>query len=127
MTMNDAGADRELLDTAAAWDRAMVLNDADEIGRFMADEWVIIGPDGMRTGRAAFLDQIRSGRLTHHTMTTEEASVNIYDTVGVLTARGVSAGHYDGHPFHETEVQSNVFVKRDGAWLCVLTHLSKLS
>ena len=42
-------------------------------------------------------------------------------------ARGVSAGAFDGRPFEEVERQSNVFVKRDGAWQCVLTHLSKIS
>ena len=125
--MNQSHAETELLTTAAAWDRAMVGNDADEIARFMADEWVIIGSDGKCSGKSEFLAHIRNGRLTHHTMTTEDADVRIYNGVGVLIARGISAGHYDGQPFHEIERQSNVFVKRDGAWRCVLTHLSQLS
>jgi ketosteroid isomerase-like protein len=119
-------AEAELLAVAAAWDRAMVGNDADEIGRYIADEWVIVGTDGSQTDRASFLSVIRDGRLTHHTMTTVDAEVRVYGAVGVLRARGVSAGSFDGHAFTEVERQSNVFVNRDGEWRCVLTHLSRI-
>src|SRR5262249_18708734 len=36
----------DLIRLAHGWDRAMVRNDADEIGHYMADDWIIIGPDG---------------------------------------------------------------------------------
>ena len=39
----------------------MVANDADAIGRFMADDWIIIGSDGI-TDRATFLGVIKSAR-----------------------------------------------------------------
>ena len=119
-----ATTDAELRATAAAWDQAMIANDADAIGCFMADEWIIVGTDGGVTGRAAFLSQIRDGRLSHHTMTTEDAHVRIYGDVGVLVARGVSAGSFEGHRFRVEERQSNVFVRQQGSWRCVLTHLS---
>ena len=117
----------EVRERARAWDRAMISNDADAIGLFMADEWVSVGSDGHVTDRAAFLEQIRSGRLTHFVMTTEDAQVTVYNDVATLVARGVSAGHYDGREFREVERQSNVFVRRDGQWRCVLTHLSRIS
>jgi ketosteroid isomerase-like protein len=111
---------------AAAWDQAMVSNDADAIGHFMAADWQIIGADGGITDRATFLAQIREGRLSHDTMTTEDATVRIYGSVAVLVARGVSAGRFDGRPFRVVERQSNVFVHEAGVWRCVLTHLSPL-
>ena len=117
----------EVRERARAWDRAMISNDADAIGLFMADEWVIVGSDGHVTDRAGFLEQIRSGRLTHNVMTTEDAQVTVYNDVATLVARGVSSGHYDGLEFREVERQSNVFVRRDGEWRCVLTHLSRIS
>ena len=105
----------------------MVANHAEAIGRFMADEWEIVGPDGRMGGKVCFLDHVRSGRLTHHTMTSEDVRIRVYGETAVLIARGVSAGVFDGRPFEEVERQSNVFVKREGAWLCVLTHLSRLT
>ena len=112
---------------AQAWDRAMITNDADAIGRFMAEDWVIIGADGGRSDKARFLDLIRSGVLTHDVMTSEDLDVRIYGQTAVVTSRGVSGGTYQGSPFREVERVSCVFVKDGMEWKCVLTHLSRLS
>jgi ketosteroid isomerase-like protein len=122
----DVASDVELAATAAAWDEAMVSNDAEAIGRFMADEWVIVGTDGGTTDKRTFLEQVRTGRLRHDTMTTADIRVRLYGDVAILLATGVSAGMFQGRRFHEHERQSNVFVRTNGAWRCVLTHLSRL-
>ena len=122
----DEFPDPELAAVAAAWDRAMVSNDADAIGGFMADDWIIIGADGDTTDKATFLEQIRSGNLMHDTMTTSDIRVRRYGNVAILLATGVSAGTIDGQHFHEHERQSNVFLRTDEYWRCVLTHLSRI-
>lgn len=123
----ELSARSELLLVVDEWDRAMVANDAEAIGSFMADDWTIVGSDGSVGDKERFLAFVRSGDLTHHTMTTEDANVRIYGETAVVTARGVSAGTYQGQPFHEVERASSVFVKQSGRWLCVLTHLSRIS
>ena len=44
---------QELLDFSKRWDEAMVTNDADEIAKFMSDDWKIIGSDGI-TSKSSF-------------------------------------------------------------------------
>ena len=117
----------DLIRVAHAWDRAMVLNDADAIGQFMADDWVIVGSDGRIADKATFLGLIRSGALTHDVMESHELDVRVYDAAAVVLARGVSGGHYQGQPFREVERVSCVFVRPHGQWRCVLTHLSRLA
>jgi ketosteroid isomerase-like protein len=117
----------ELLHVANAWDRAMVANDAEAIGAFMAEDWTIIGPDGSVGDKKAFLGLVKSGHLTHDVMTTEDANVRMYGNTAVVTARGVSGGQYQGQPFRELERSSCVFVKESGKWRCVLTHLSRIA
>lgn len=116
----------ELKAVVAAWDQAMIHNDADTIGQFMHDDWVIIGSDGGVSDKATFLALIRQGRLTHHTMTSEDLQIRGYGDVAVLIATGISAGRFDGHRFRENERQSNVFVREHSTWRCVMTHLSRL-
>lgn len=118
--------ERELIELAHAWDRAMIANDADAIGSFMSRDWVIIGSDGREMQREAFLDLIRSGKLTHDIMTSEEVNVRVYDNAAVVTARGVSGGEFAGHRFLEVERVTSVFVREEGVWRCVHTHLSRL-
>ncbi|MGH9813329.1 MAG: nuclear transport factor 2 family protein [Candidatus Acidiferrales bacterium] len=117
----------ELIDLSHAWDRAMVENDAEAIGRYMADDWVIIGSDGRVGDKATFLALVKSGALTHDVMESHDLNVRVYGDAAVVTARGVSEGKYQGQPFRERERVSCVFVRQGGQWRCVLTHLSRLA
>lgn len=116
----------ELVDVVRAWDEAMVANDIAAISRFMADDWTIVGPDGSIDGRERFLSFITSGDLTHDTMTSEDLIIRVLGDSAIVMARGVSAGVYQGRPFREHERSSNVFARREGRWVCVHTHLSRL-
>lgn len=123
--MNRSAHD-ELMAVATEWDQAMIENDADAIGRYMADDWTIIGSDGSLGDKATFLGLVRSGALSHDVMTTEDLQIRVYGDTAVTVARGVSGGRYQGRPFHEVERVSCVFVRQEGRWRCVLTHLSRL-
>lgn len=126
MTVN-GDMEAELIDLASEWDRAMVENDAEAIGRYMADDWTIIGPDGRVSDKATFLELVQSGALTHDVMESEDFSVRVYGDSAVVISRGVSGGKYQGQPFREVERSSCVFVRHEGRWQCVLTHLSRLA
>ena len=106
-----AGADRmadtesaaELLQVVRHWVAAMIGNDADNIGRYMADDGILIGSDGRTIDKATFLGVIESGELSHDTMESEDVKIRVYDNAAVVTASGVSAGRFRGHPFREVE------------------------
>jgi ketosteroid isomerase-like protein len=119
-------ARHDLLHAIAAWDRAMIANDADAIGRYMAEDWTIVGPDGSVDGKRRFLELVRSGALTHDVMESHEVDARLYGDTAVVVARGISGGAYHGRPFHVVERVSSVFLRQDGRWRCVLTHLSRL-
>jgi ketosteroid isomerase-like protein len=108
---------------SAAWDQAMVSNDAEAIGRFMAEDWVIISEHGVMT-KEKFLAVVASGDLTHETFTGEIISVRQHGEAAVLTGRVRNNGHYKGQPFSSDEWTTDVFVKRHGTWLCVHSHIT---
>ena len=119
--------EEELIGVAHAWDQAMVANDPEEIGAYMADDWTIIGPDGSVSDKATFLELVRSGKLTHDVMESHDLKVRVYGDTAVVSARGVSGGHYQGESFYLVERTSCVFVRQQSRWRCVLTHLSPIS
>ena len=57
----------------------------------------------------------------------ESAQLLMDAGISEATARGVSGGRYEGQPFREVERASSVFVRQEGRWQCVLTHLSKIA
>lgn len=117
-------AEQELLKLGADWAEAMVANDADRIGAFMADEWVIVSERGIAT-KEHFLGFVRSGALTHSSFEMiGEARIKIYGETAVLTGRVVNTAHFGGQRFDQDEWSTDVFVEREGKWLCVLSHIT---
>ena len=114
---------RELEKLEGEWSQAIVSNDAEAIGSFMADEWLIVGQSGI-TDKNSFLSLVASGDLTHETMEGDVKRVMAYDDVTIVIARGVNSGHYKGQLFTSDEWITDVFARREGRWRCVLTHLT---
>lgn len=108
---------------SAAWDQAMVSNDADAIGRFMTEDWIIVSDTGA-TKKEDFLAVVASGDLTHETFKGEIISVRQFGDAAVLTGRVRNNGVYKGHPFSSDEWTTDVFEKRNGTWLCFHSHIT---
>jgi ketosteroid isomerase-like protein len=116
--------DTELANLTAAWNQAIVSNDVGAISQFMADDWVLVTPESGVIERARFLEAIESGALTHEAMDSDVLRVRIYEDSAVLTARGRNNGTFQGHAFRADEWITDVFVKQQDGWRCVLTHLT---
>lgn len=115
---------QEILNLAEDWAKALVSNDAGSISCFMGDEWVIVGTNGI-TRKQDFLPFIESGELTHETMQLiGEARIQIYGDTAVLTGRVTNNGHFKGTPFSADEWTTDIFVRREGQWVCVLSHIT---
>jgi ketosteroid isomerase-like protein len=117
----------EILKLEDEFGQAMIKNDAEAIGRFLADDWIIIDPDGGTIDRSRFLDVIKSGALSHETMNSEAARVRIYGDTAMVTALTTTKGKYMGQEFATQERATDVFVKQNGRWQCVLTQLTRFT
>jgi ketosteroid isomerase-like protein len=117
--------ENELTAFAALWDNAIVSNNADGIGSFLSDDWIIVGADGI-TAKSSFLHWIATKVITHHTMDTDQQEVRIYGDMGILISRGTIAGTYYEENFNLYEWSTNVFKKTGAMALCVdNAHTSK--
>jgi ketosteroid isomerase-like protein len=106
---------------SAAWDAALISNDAPLVASFMTDDWVYVGPTGP-TVKADVIGWIASGRLVHHRMTVMGVQhlTRAGDAV-LLTARKASSGLWDGVPYSADEWITEVCVSTNGSWQCVLS------
>lgn len=53
--------EQPLREAISQWDIAMTHNDPGDIGRYMKDDWVIVGTDGSIDTKDKFLARVRSG------------------------------------------------------------------
>jgi ketosteroid isomerase-like protein len=117
----------ELVAIAADWAAAIVSNDVARIASFMADEWVIVSESGV-SSKEHFLSVVESGELSHSAMNpVGEARIRAYGDVAVFTGRMTNTAHHLGRRFDADEWTTDVFVKQNGRWLCVLSHITAVA
>ena len=123
--MKTIETEQELLKAERALADAIVKNDLEGIARLVADDWIIVDPNGEIVDRTRFFEVIKSGVLTHDMMESKDSRVRVYGDSAVVTAVTRTKGKFMGHDFSTQERATDVFVKRDGRWQCVLTHLTR--
>ena len=119
--------EEEILNLEKQFTEAIVQNDAESIGRFVADDWIIIDPDGGIVEKIRFLSVVKSGALSHEMMESDDIRVRVYGDSGVVTALTRTKGKFMGQDFSTQERATDVFVKREGRWQCVVSHLTRFT
>ena len=123
--MKTSEAEEKLLKIEKEFAQAIISNDLEGIGRIVADEWIIIDPNGDIVDRTRFFEVTKSGALTHDVMESEDFRVRVYGDSAVVTGLTRTKGKFMGQEFSTQERATDVFVKCDGRWQCVLTHLTR--
>lgn len=117
----------QLAGLARGWAEAIVSNDPARIASFMADEWVIVSDSGIDS-KEKFLSLVESGALTHSAMDLRtDPRIRVYGDTAVVTGRMTNTAHYQGERHDADEWTTDVFVRRRGRWLCVLSHITPVA
>jgi ketosteroid isomerase-like protein len=117
----------ELLTFEREFSQAVAGNDVAAIGRFVADDWVIVDADGRVIDRSRFLNVIESGALSHESMESTDVEVRLHGDTAVVTAITTSKGRFMGQGFTTRERATDVLARLDGRWLCVFSQLTRVA
>jgi len=117
--------EEELLKLEKEFARAIVKNEAEAIGQFVADDWVIIDADGGRIDKSRFLGAVKSGVLIHEMMESDDVGVRIYGDTAVVSGLTRTKGKFMGRDFSTQERATDVFVMQNGRWQCVFSQLTR--
>jgi ketosteroid isomerase-like protein len=118
--------EEELLKLEKEFAQAVAKNDVEAIDGFLADDWVIVEPDGGIIDKARFLGVIKSGALSHEMMESTDWRVRLYGNSAVITGLTTSKGKFMGQDFTSCERATDVFVKQGNRWRCVFTQLTRI-
>jgi len=119
--------EEELLKLENEFARAVTSNDADALDELLADDWVIVEPDGSLIDKARFLGVIKSGALSHESMESTDLRVRIYGNTAVVTGLTATKGKFMGQDFASCERATDIFVKQSDRWQCVFTQLTRFT
>ena len=117
----------QLLTFEEEFSQAVAANDAAAIGRFVADDWVIVDADGRVIDRVRFLNVIESGALSHESMESTDVEVRLHGDTAVVTGITTSKGQFMGQGFATRERATDVLARLDGRWLCIFSQLTRVA
>jgi ketosteroid isomerase-like protein len=113
----------EILRMEKDFGQAVIKNDADAVGQFLTDDWIIIDPDGGVIDKARFLGVLKSGALTHEQMDSDDVRIRVYADTAIARALTRTKGKFMGQDFTTQERATDVLVKKDSRWQIVFHSL----
>jgi ketosteroid isomerase-like protein len=122
--MTDEVLFRELEAVEEAFNRAVVSNDVAKISACISEDWVLVTPEAGPVPRERFLQVVEQGILSHDSMSKAIGRVRVYGNVAVVTGRGRNTGMFKGALISADEWVTDMYVKTDDRWICVLTHVT---
>lgn len=98
------------------WNAAELRGDVATIDRFLADDFIGVGPLGFMLTKEQWLDRHRSGDLKYDKLDLSELQVRTFDRAAIVLCRIDQANSYRGNPITAQLRTTLVFVQQDGAW-----------
>ncbi len=105
-----------------AWIDASLKFDAAWFERHMADTLVNTDEEGVVTGKASMVADVKSHAYTYETLTYDDLKVQAYGDTAVATGISVWKGTKKGKPDSGRSQWTDTWVKRAGQWQCVASH-----
>jgi ketosteroid isomerase-like protein len=122
MSTHDDAATIAALDTE--YQAAVERNDAETMGRILADDFVLIGGRGKVFTKEDLLAEARSGSVVYEYQRDSEQTVRLWGDTAVITALLEAKGTEDGEPFDYKLWFSDTYVRTPGGWRYVLGQAS---
>jgi ketosteroid isomerase-like protein len=124
--MNQEHTEQEVVRLADAWATAELRGDTTFLERFLADDYIGIGPLGFMLTKQEWIARHQSGELKYESFNLDEVKVRIYNDAAILTGRQIQNGAYRGNSIQAQFRTTLVFVQQQGQWQLASLQLSTI-
>jgi ketosteroid isomerase-like protein len=108
------------------WAAAMVKADLGALDAIMANDFVSTSPTGEVQTKEGLMAELKNGKLKFESMHVDELKVRTYGDTAIAFGMDTSKAAYDGKDISGQFRWTDVFVKRNGRWQAVASHLSRV-
>ncbi len=122
-------AEQDVRKLERAWLDAYEKVDAEAMNRIVANDFVITFPDGSMQTKAQILEQLKRPRNPNspaNKFHTEEVQAKVYGDTVILIGRVITEWQREGKTMREQNRYTDTYVKREGRWQVVASHLSNV-
>jgi uncharacterized protein (TIGR02246 family) len=110
------------------WNDARAHADVATLERMLADGWTVVHGDGAMNTKAEYLADLKSGaRKFDGGVVVRDFTVRVYGDTAVAAGRSESKVTINGKPQGGSLRFTRVYVRREGRWLMIATHATRLN
>ena len=121
-TTRPNGEEGRIIALESAWDQAEQNKDASALANLLAENLVYVDYDGSISTKQQFLAQVNSADITGEQINNEGVTVRLYgNNVAVSTGIYRDKGMEKGRPFSRRGRFTNVWLKQNGKWECIVS------
>jgi uncharacterized protein (TIGR02246 family) len=109
------------------WNDARAHANVAALDRLLADGWTVVHGDGTMNTKAEYLADLKSGARTFDGgVVVRDFSVRVYGDTAIAAGKSESKVTISGKPQGGSLRFTRVYVRRDGHWLMIATHATRL-
>ena len=123
-------SEQEVRKLERAWLDAYEQHDGKAMNEIVADDFAITFPDGSMQTKPQILDSIKAPRSSASPSLkfyTEDVQARVYGDTVILMGRVITEYQRDGKAMKEQSRYTDTYVKRQGRWQVVASHLSNVA
>lgn len=121
-----AAGQGELLAIDASWNTLRLKSDVAGLDKLLAADWVLTHSDGKVQTKADYLDELAKRSRSNQAIGNEDVRLRRYGDTAVVTGTSVQSGVSNGQPWNGRFRFTRVWVQRDGHWMMVASHSSRI-
>jgi len=118
--------EQELIKIEKGWGEAYLKKDIALLDRILADDYMQTDSEGNFITKAQDLADLKSGAYVETSGVQENVKARVYGDAAVVTGRSTVKAQYKGKDASGQFQWTDTFIKRDGRWQCVASHISKI-
>ena len=115
-------AERDIMRIEQEMLAAVLKGDTSPSERYLAENYVFTGPDGLSMGKAQNIQDLKSGDLKLQAASLDDSKVQVYGDTAIVTYSSNDKGTYKGKDISGKTRWTDVFVKQKGRWMMVASH-----
>jgi ketosteroid isomerase-like protein len=109
------------------WNQMQLNHDATAMEKMIDDDFVLTDYDGALLDKKQFLDSIKDMSIKLAQEMSEGMKLHQHGNTVVITGATREKGTQNGKPFAHNGRFTDTWIKKDGRWLCVASHLGVVS